>query len=177
MNKPVVNQAGDREGLRKRQKQKERHQGHAQFVYHGSLKMGGENEVTIQKTRVWGKQFQQRHIENKAVSKLLWQYSLEGVAKGILPQGTRWVMGIMCYIYMQNTPLTPEGDGSKTRENFYRHILPTVGRWFYYPKHKEISNITGWRSSIRKKEPLALRSCSQQSQGNGFESPARGTEA
>lgn len=41
MNKPVVSQAGDREGLRERQKQKQRHEGQAQLVYHGSLEMGG----------------------------------------------------------------------------------------------------------------------------------------
>ena len=39
------------------------------------------------------------------------------------------------------------------------------------------SNIPGWQSSIRKKEPLACWSCHQQSQGNGSESPARSTEA
>ena len=71
MNKPVVSQGGDREGLRQRQKQKERYQGHAQLVHHGSLEMGEKNEITIQETLVHGKQFQQRNAKNKAAPWLL----------------------------------------------------------------------------------------------------------
>lgn len=47
MNKPVIDQAGDGEGLRERQKQEERHQGHAQLVYHSSLKMWGGGKISV----------------------------------------------------------------------------------------------------------------------------------
>lgn len=50
MNKPVINQAGDREGLRERQKQKEGHQGHAQLTDYSSLKVGRNKSVQIFRT-------------------------------------------------------------------------------------------------------------------------------
>jgi hypothetical protein len=63
MNKPVINEAGDREGLRECQKQKKRPQGDIQLVYHSSLKMGGKTSVTTQQTQVSGHQLWQMYVQ------------------------------------------------------------------------------------------------------------------
>lgn len=76
MNKPVIGQAGDGEGLRERQKQEERHQGHAQLAYHSSSgrRLGQAVEtsllpVHLQQLRVYVSPFNKGYIVLEIVAR------------------------------------------------------------------------------------------------------------